>query len=261
MIVPLKFEESAWMFMKPFTWQMWVVTGAILIYTMFIVWFLEHQSNPEFKGPLKNQIGTAVSFTFSSLFFAHSKQQKYSSLSYIYFHQFSIFIRHDGFFFFPGEKIYGNLTRVVLVVWLFVVLILNSSYTASLTSMLTIQRLRPNVTDIDWLRRNNLPVGCDGDSFVRDYLKKVLKFNNVRNVTSEYNYESEFQSREIYAAFLELPYQKVFISHYCKQYASNTPTYRFGGLGFVSVCFYPELNQEITLCFALTRNSFHSALV
>lgn len=104
MIVPLKFEESAWMFMKPFTWQMWVVTGAILIYTMFIVWFLEHQSNPEFKGPLKNQIGTAVSFTFSSLFFAHSKQQKYSSLSYIYFHQFSIFVRHDGFFFFSRRE-------------------------------------------------------------------------------------------------------------------------------------------------------------
>ncbi|KAJ9136084.1 hypothetical protein P3X46_033196 [Hevea brasiliensis] len=203
MIVPIKSEESPWMFTKPFTWQTWVVIGAILIYTMFIVWFLEHQSNPEFRGPLKNQIGTAVLFTFSSLFFAH------------------------------GEKIYGNLTRVVLVVWLCVVLILNSSYTASLTSMLTIQRLRPNVTDIDWLRSKNLPIGCDGDSFVRDYLNKVLKFNNIKNVTSEYDYPGEFQGRQIYAAFLELPYQKVFLSHYCKQYVSNTPTYQFGGLGFV----------------------------
>ncbi|XP_012091712.1 glutamate receptor 2.9 isoform X1 [Jatropha curcas] len=205
MIVPVKSEESSWIFMKPFTWQMWVVTGAILIYTMFIVWFLEHQKNPEFRGPLKNQIGTAVWFTFSSLFFAHR------------------------------EKIYSNLTRVVIAVWLFVVLILNSSYTASFTSMLTIQRLRPNVTDIDLLIRNHLPIGCDGDSFVRNYLENVLKFRpeNIKTISSEYNYTGEFQSRNIYAAFLELPYQKVFLSDYCKQYLATKPKYRFGGLGFV----------------------------
>lgn len=73
LVVPIKSEESAWMFMKPFTWEMWVVTGSILIYTMFIVWFLEHPTNPEFGGTLKNQIGISLWFTFSSLFFAHSK--------------------------------------------------------------------------------------------------------------------------------------------------------------------------------------------
>ncbi|EEF39826.1 glutamate receptor 2 plant, putative [Ricinus communis] len=204
MVVTVKSEESAWMFMKPFTWEMWAVTGAILIYTMFIVWFLEHQTNPEFRGPWKNQMGTAVLFTFSSLFFAHR------------------------------EKVYSNLTRLVVVVWLFVVLILNSSYTANLTSMLTIQRLQPNVTDIEWLKRNNLPVGCDGDSFVRKYLENVLQFRpeNIKNVSSEYSYPGEFQKKTIYAAFLELPYQKVFMNHYCKNYIANTPTHRFGGLGF-----------------------------
>ena len=73
MIVPAKSEGSAWMFLKPFTTEMWLVTGAILIYTMLIVWFLEHQSNPEFRGSWNNQIGTALWFTFSTLFFAHSK--------------------------------------------------------------------------------------------------------------------------------------------------------------------------------------------
>lgn len=75
MIVPAKPEKSTWMFMKPFTWQMWVVTGSIFIYTVFIIWFLERPSNPAFGGPLKNQIGTATWFTFSTLFFAHSKYQ------------------------------------------------------------------------------------------------------------------------------------------------------------------------------------------
>jgi ionotropic glutamate receptor len=75
MIVPAKPEGSAWMFLKPFTWEMWVVTGAIMLYTMLIIWFLEHRFNPEFSGALKNQIGTTFWFTFSSLFFAHSKYQ------------------------------------------------------------------------------------------------------------------------------------------------------------------------------------------
>ncbi|KAE8673391.1 Apoptosis inhibitory protein 5 isoform 1 [Hibiscus syriacus] len=205
MIVPVKPEGSAWMFLKPFTTEMWLVTGAILMYTMFIVWFLEHQSNPEFKGPWNNQIGTALWFTFSSLFFAHR------------------------------ERLYSNLTRVVVVVWLFVVLILNSSYTASLTSMLTVQRLEPNVTDIEWLKRANVKIGCDGDSFVRNYLEEVLEFKsyNIENVSSEYNYEGEFESNKIAAAFLEQPYGKVFLSHYCKKFTTSSPTHTFGGLGFV----------------------------
>lgn len=74
MIVPVKTEESAWMFMKPFTWEMWVVTVAILIYTMLVVWLLEHQRNPNFNGTWKSQISTALWFTFCSLFFAHSKR-------------------------------------------------------------------------------------------------------------------------------------------------------------------------------------------
>ncbi|KAB5560667.1 hypothetical protein DKX38_005624 [Salix brachista] len=148
-IVPEKPEESALMFMKPFTKGMWLATGAILIYTMFIVWFLEHHTNPEFKGPWKNQMGTALWFTFSSLYFAH--------------------------------------------------------------------------------------IGCDGDSFVRNYMQSVLGFEpeNIKNVSHEYKYEEEFESGDISAAFLELPYQKVFISHHCKRYNATTPTNRFGGLGFV----------------------------
>lgn len=205
MIVPVKSEESAWIFLKPFTIEMWLVTGIVLVYTMFIVWFLEHQSNPEFTGPWKNQMATALWFTFSSLFFAHR------------------------------EKIYGNLTRVVVVVWLFVVLILTSSYTASLTSMLTVRRLEPNVTDLYWLKNLQLPIGCDGDSFVKEYLQTVLDFkpDNIKNVDSEYKYEGAFKSRNITAAFLELPYKKVFLSHYCNQYISTAPISRFGGLAFV----------------------------
>ncbi|KAK8469014.1 hypothetical protein PHAVU_006G179300 [Phaseolus vulgaris] len=205
MIVPSKSKESAWMFTKPFTWELWMVTGSILIYTMLVVWYLERESNPEFHGNWKTQISTALWFTFSSLFFAHR------------------------------EKMHSNLTRMVMVSWLLLVLILTSCYTASLSSMLTVKKLQPNVTDIEWLKRNNMKIGCDGDSFVRSFLEKVEGFHpeNIIHVTDEYKYDDAFQNNTIAAAFLELPYEKVFITEYCDRYTGSTPRTRFGGLGFM----------------------------
>ena len=74
MVVPAKSDEAkTFKFMKPFTKEMWTATGLVMIYTMLIVWVLEHQTNPEFRGPWKDQLSTALWFTFSSLFFAQSK--------------------------------------------------------------------------------------------------------------------------------------------------------------------------------------------
>lgn len=73
LIFPAETEDSAWLIMKPFSWEIWIATIGILIYTMIIIWFLEHHLNPEFGGPLKTQISTTMWFAFSSLFFAHSK--------------------------------------------------------------------------------------------------------------------------------------------------------------------------------------------
>ncbi|KAF8411016.1 hypothetical protein HHK36_003555 [Tetracentron sinense] len=206
MIVPVKSEvtHNAWIFIKPFTTNMWLVTGAIFLYTMFMVWFLEHQSNPEFSGQWKNQLGNTLWFTFSTIFFAQ------------------------------GDRLHRNFTRVVIVVWLFVVLILNSSYTASLTSMLTLRLLEPTVTDIASLKKYNLPVGVDGYSFVKKYLVDVIKFKpeNIKSFGKEDNIPGEFESHNIYAAFLEIPYARVFLSKYCNKYTTTDGTYRFGGLGF-----------------------------
>ncbi|PIA57963.1 hypothetical protein AQUCO_00500117v1, partial [Aquilegia coerulea] len=205
MLVPVKKQNRDWLFARPFTGSMWLVLGIVFMYTMLVVWMLEHRTNPEFRGPWKNQLSTAMWFTFSTLFFAHK------------------------------ESLRSNFTRVVMVVWLFVVFVITSSYTAGLTSMLTVQRLEPTVTDMGTLRRSDSPVGCDGDSFVKKYLEEVLRFNkkNIITVKSEYDYPQEFKSGKIKAAFLEVPYKRVFLSRYCKDYQIAGPTDRFGGLGFV----------------------------
>ncbi|KAK3013527.1 hypothetical protein RJ639_010027 [Escallonia herrerae] len=205
MLVPVKSEaHKAWMFFKPLSLEMWVVTCALLSCTMLVVWFFEHQTkNPEFEGPWKDQLATSMWFIFSSLFFAHR------------------------------EKIQSNYTKVVVVAWFFVVMVLTSSYTASLSSMLTVQKLEPKLKDIDWLRRTNATVACDGETFVLDYLQRVLRLNNIKSVVNAQDYPEEFDSGNIAAAFLELPYEKVFRQEYCNRYTPTGPTYRFGGFGFV----------------------------
>uniref|UniRef100_A0A2N9GF25 Glutamate receptor n=1 Tax=Fagus sylvatica TaxID=28930 RepID=A0A2N9GF25_FAGSY len=202
LIVPRKPKGSPLLFTKPFTWDMWLVTAAILMYTMLIVLFLERQCNPEFSGPLKNQISTALWFTFSSLFFSHR------------------------------ERVYNNLTRLVLVVWLFVVLILSSSYTASLSSMLTLRQLEPD--DTEWLKKNNLKVGCN-NLFVKNYLVNVFEFKQ-QNIVMVRNreYQEQFKSNNIAAAVLEIPYKEIFLNKYCNGYTSTIlRSEGFGGLSFV----------------------------
>lgn len=209
-----------------------MVGGIVFLYTMFVVWFLEHPNNPEFGGTWKEQISTTLWFTFSSLFFAHSKRYRLilifqnkgqSSMKNLHF----LCIR------FAGEKINSNLTRVVVVMWLALVFVLTSSYTANLSSMLTVQQLKP---DVEQLKKNS-KVGCDGGSFVKQHLVDVLGYNpdNIIEFENGTLYHEMLQTKQIAAVFLELPYEKVFLNKYCNLYTAMTRgSYRFGGLGFVS---------------------------
>ncbi|KAL5720663.1 hypothetical protein ACHQM5_013308 [Ranunculus cassubicifolius] len=205
MVVPVKPERDEWLFLKPFSPVMWMVLSFVFAYTMFVVWFLEHKTNDAFKGTRRSQLSTSMWFTFNTIFFAHK------------------------------ETLRNDFTRGVMVVWLCVVFVLISSYQASLTSMLTVRRLKPTVTDIEILIRSNSTVGCDGNSFIRKYLLEVLQFHQdqIINIENEDDYHEEFRRGKIKAAFLELPYKNIFLSKYCKDYQVAGPTYRLGGLGFV----------------------------
>ncbi|KAL2341811.1 hypothetical protein Fmac_009751 [Flemingia macrophylla] len=216
-IFPLETGGVTWLLMKPFTRNMWIASIGILIYTMFIVWFLEHHLNPDFGGPWKHQISTAVWFAFTSLFFAQS------------------------------EKIRTNSARVVVGAWLFLVFIVTSSYTANLSSMLTVKRLKSG-RNIDWLKQNNLSVGCDdSSSFVKDYMINVYNFHpqQIVEVSGEHDIMENFKSKRISALFLESPYEKVFLNKYCKDYAAITAAYRFGGLGFVRSPMAKDFSEAI----------------
>ncbi|KAK4840854.1 hypothetical protein QYF36_019805 [Acer negundo] len=56
------------------------------------------------------------------------------------------------------KKIVSSLGRLVIIIWLFVVFVINSSYTASLTSILTVQQLSSPIKGIGGLKSNNDPI-------------------------------------------------------------------------------------------------------
>lgn len=51
-------KTSAWVFIKPFTAEMWCATAAAFVMIAVVIWILEHRVNDDFRGPPKRQIVT-----------------------------------------------------------------------------------------------------------------------------------------------------------------------------------------------------------
>ncbi|XP_021834690.1 glutamate receptor 2.8-like [Prunus avium] len=206
MIVPVRSRtrEKAWLFIKPFTNAMWVLIGATSIYNGFVIWLIERNHCPELKGSISNQVGTLIWLAFSTLFSMN------------------------------GNKLNSNLSRITMVVWLFMALVITQTYTAKLTSLLTLPQLEPTVVDVFALQNSNAMVGCAGASYISKYLEKVLHFrhNNIKNFSRGDEYAPALRTREVAALFLDLPLAKVFLAENCKSFTMTGPTYKVGGFGF-----------------------------
>ncbi|CAL8150958.1 unnamed protein product [Prunus armeniaca] len=206
MIVPVRSRtrEKAWLFIKPFTNAMWVLIGATSIYNGFVIWLIERNHCPELKGSISNQVGTLIWLAFSTLF----------SLN--------------------GNKLKSNLSRITMVVWLFMSLVITQTYTAKLASLLTLPQLEPTVVDVFALQNSNAMVGCAGASYISKYLEEVLHFhhNNIKNFSGADEYAPALRSQEVAALFLNLPLAKVFLAENCKSFTMTGPTYSVGGFGF-----------------------------
>ncbi|GFY87740.1 glutamate receptor 3.6 [Actinidia rufa] len=91
-----------------------------------------------------------------------------------------------GLAFQPGsspivrESTISALGRILLVIWLFVVLIINSSYTASLTSILMLQQLSSQVKGFETLLTTNDPIGYQQGSYTGVYLTNECGIHKSR---------------------------------------------------------------------------------
>ncbi|KAF3443695.1 hypothetical protein FNV43_RR13385 [Rhamnella rubrinervis] len=188
-MVPIKHEKpSAWVFLKPFTLELWCVIAASFVIIAVVMWTLEHRVNNDFRGPPKRQLATMFLFSFSTLF---KKNQ---------------------------EDTVSPFGRLVMVVWLFLLMVITSSYTASLTSILTIQQLSSPINGIDSLVTSNLPIGYQVGSFAYSYLIENLSIQRSRliSLASAEEYESALLKGPagggVAAIIDELPYVELFMS-------------------------------------------------
>ncbi|RWR91359.1 glutamate receptor 2.7-like protein [Cinnamomum micranthum f. kanehirae] len=225
MIVPVRDDDtsSSWWFMEPLTTELWVTTFAFSILKGFLVWFFEHGDNPDFQGTLVQMMGKALYFSFSIFVFANS------------------------------EKLSRNYSRFVVNVWMFLVFILVTSYGANLTSMLTVERLQPTITDINQLQRNGDFVGCQKGTFVHGFLlnmgfqaEKLKEYSNIEEYADAL---SKGNAKGGVAAIVdEIPYIKVFLKNHCNNYTRPQWTRRSGGFAFVfprGSALVPDISRAV----------------
>ncbi|XP_072981956.1 glutamate receptor 2.7-like [Typha latifolia] len=210
MIVAVKKDNNnnAWIFLKPLTTDLWLMSLAFFFFTGFVVWLIEHRINPLFRGTPSQQFGTIFYFSFSTLVFSHK------------------------------ENLESNLSKFVVIIWVFVVLILTSSYTASLTSMLTVQQLQPTIADVSELLRRGDFVGYQDGTFIVELLKGMnFDEHKLKNYSTPEQYAEALSKGTanggVTAIFDEIPYLRLFLSDYYADYTMVGPTYKTDGFGFV----------------------------
>ncbi|KAL8242633.1 hypothetical protein R6Q59_012935 [Mikania micrantha] len=205
MVVPITSYHHQWLFVKPFTFDMWVVTIMFNIYNAFVIYLIEKKHSHELQGSVVNQIGILLSLAFTRMFSRSC------------------------------DEVHSNLSRITTIAWLFAAIIIGQCYTASLTSMLTIKRLTPKVTDYETLKNANVVVGYGKGSHVSKYLEDVLGFKNesLRSFTTPDEYADALRSRQVAALFIEAPLAKLFLAKYCKSFIAAGTTFNDGGFGFV----------------------------
>ncbi|TKY75347.1 Glutamate receptor 3.3 [Spatholobus suberectus] len=211
-VAPFKKTNSGgWSFLQPFTPLMWIVTACFFFFIGLVVWILEHRINDEFRGPPRQQIITMFWFSLSTLFFSHR------------------------------ENTMSSLGRLVMLIWLFVVLILTSSYTASLTSILTVQQLSSPISGIDNLKASDEPIGFQVGSFAEHYLIQDIGISKSRLIPlgspEEYAKALQLGPKEkggVAAIVDERPYVEIFLSTQCT-FRIVGQEFTRSGWGFVSI--------------------------
>ncbi|KAL8160363.1 hypothetical protein V2J09_001900 [Rumex salicifolius] len=217
--------SSAWAFLKPFTPWLWTVITSFILIVGTVIWILEHRINDEFSGPLRNQIHTVLWFSFSTLFFAHR------------------------------ENTLSSLGKMVMFIWLFVVLIIQSSYTASLTSILTVQQLSSRIQGIDSLITSTDPIGFQVGSFAEKYMIDELGVSKSRlkALDSPQEYAAALQNGTVAAVVDEKPYIDLFLARHC-QYVVVGQEFTRSGWGFAFPRYSPLAIDMTTALLKLSED-------
>ncbi|KAJ7955741.1 Glutamate receptor-like protein [Quillaja saponaria] len=217
MLVRVKYGRhlNMWIFLRPFSWDLWL---AIIIFCIFIggvILIMERNVNISEDSSPSSPLATP-----------QREQLKIVSILWLPLSQVVIPQR---------EMVAKNCSRFVLVVWLVLAFVLLQSYTASYSSMLTVDQLQPRYMSVKELIEKGHKVGYRNGSFVKNQLLvQRLKFDpsNVMPFGSIDEYRHALKSGIVSAIFVEVPYIKALLKKYGSKYVTVGPIYPTDGLGF-----------------------------
>ncbi|GMH12588.1 hypothetical protein Nepgr_014429 [Nepenthes gracilis] len=222
-------KSRTWVFLRPFTVQMWCATAGSLVFMGIVMWILERRVNDYFQGPPKRQIIKVLLYSISILL----KTSKENTMS--------------------------ALGRMVMVLWLFLFLVITASYTASLTSILTVEQLSSPITGIESLVASNWPIGYQVGSFSYGYLRDNLDIRQSRLVALGNQREYEQALRRgpshggVAAIIDELPYIELFLSNHT-DFGIVGQAFTKGGWGFAFKRGSPLAVDMSTAVLKLSEN-------
>ncbi|KAL2461616.1 Glutamate receptor 2.8 [Abeliophyllum distichum] len=225
-VVPIKYEDAndKWTFLQPLTTELWLMSATFYIFTGLSIWILGKRIDTSCRDSPGQHAGMICYFPF-----------------------------------FPGQGIEGNLICLVLVTWAFVASLLISTYTASLSSRLTVQRLQPAVTDVMKLIRSGDYIGCQEGSFLIDFLKRLgFEESKIRTYKSTDGCDEALTKGSsnggISAYFDVLPHINILLTEFCGKYMIVGPTYRTGGFAFAFPKGSPLVADVSRAIIQLTEN-------
>ncbi|KAK4257639.1 hypothetical protein QN277_007202 [Acacia crassicarpa] len=213
MLVKIRHDPrlNMWIFLRPFSWSLWLCVAINSIFIGAIILFMER--NVQRDSTLENS----------------PCRKQFSGVSILWFPVVQAI--------FPErESLAKNCSRFVLVMWLILVFVLMQSYTACLSSILTVHQLQPQyLSENDVIKDPNINVGYRSGSFVGDLLP--INRARVKNYSSIEEYKDALDKGShkggVDAVFDEAPYFKVFFSHYgSNDYAVVGTRHNAGGFGF-----------------------------
>ncbi|KAL4572292.1 hypothetical protein LXL04_019064 [Taraxacum kok-saghyz] len=176
-------KKDLWFFLKPLDIGLWLAAIGSLILTGFVVWAIECM-NQESQCSPAHRLGTILWLILLTIFFSQR------------------------------EKLSSNLSRFVMFIWLLILLILITSYTATLTSLLTVEQFE--------LASKGGIVGFHGGSFMGGLTVRNVHFEGHQK-RAYYSYENYShalsEEGDAHAIIDEIPYIKMFLSRYSGDYA------------------------------------------
>ncbi|XVE71771.1 hypothetical protein DITRI_Ditri10aG0178600 [Diplodiscus trichospermus] len=199
-------RKDMWIFLKPLSWDLWLTIIFTCIFIGVVVRMLERREDTEVGRSPRKLLSTIFSLPFLSVAIPQR------------------------------DMVITNCSRLVLVIWIFLAFVLMQSYTANLSSILTVNQLQPTIPTIRQLKK--FYVGYQDGSHVKDFLINQLGFNEsmlLPYVTVDDYEEALYKgsdNRGVAAIFDDIPNIKIFLNKYSTGYMMVGPNYKTDGYGF-----------------------------